>query len=116
MKKTRIQAIVDSVLKEAEKTEKDVLLKNVILKIPAFIIKADVIVSDRTYDGVQKVEIEIDDFDNNIEEVLDALVPEILAKAVMPYLAKKGIKIDMKSTDIGSHSAVFPMDATFDKK
>lgn len=95
----------------------DIRLKNVKLKIPSFTITTDMRVSQLTEKGAftsmstgktkLQVDVRLDTFKNNIEEVLD----KVVSKVIVDYLNSKNItikKVSDKQIYIGEHGSAFP--------
>jgi hypothetical protein len=58
----------------------------------------------------QAVRVDMDTFENNVEDILDAIVPEAVAKALQGKLPEQ---ITTKDAYIGSHTAGFPKSIHF---
>ena len=87
---------------------KDGTIKNVVIKVPAFEIKANVYVSTANKEDMLRAEIDI--FKNNIQETLD----KVVAKAIKKALKKEGAQLGKLACPIGAWTAAFPTSFRFE--
>lgn len=102
---------------ESPYAAEDIRLKNVKIKVPSFTFTSDMRIGQYTENGAMtsmstgktklQVDVRLDTFKNNIEEVLDKIIP----KAIIDYLNSKKItmkQISDKQIYVGEHGSGFP--------
>ena len=91
-------------------------LKGVKISIPAFTITSDVRISKYDYpEGerriiAQPIGVSLDTFENDIEQVLDQVVPAAIATAIQGQIE---LQMDTGDVYVGGHSAGFPKEMNF---